>query len=140
MRKSNRFLNILLIMLCIVLVAALGGLVVWNKKQTRKETQRLEEMADEAKQADEKALKELEKKEKETAEELREKAEEEDEKKEKEKQPPLPLRLLKRKILQKRKASHAGEMISLRRAIQFSILICRFFRESFRRMDMIFLL
>ena len=66
MRKSNRFLNILLIMLCIVLVAALGSLVVWNKKQTSKETQRLEEMADEAKQADEKALKELEKKEKET--------------------------------------------------------------------------
>jgi len=87
-RKSNRFLNILLIMLCIVLVAALGGLVVWNKKQTRKETQRLEEMADEAKQADEKALKELKKKEKETAEELREKAEEEDEKKEKEKAAP----------------------------------------------------
>ena len=57
MRKSNRFLNILLIMLCIVLVIALGGLVVWNKKQTSKETQRLEEMADEAKQADEKALK-----------------------------------------------------------------------------------
>lgn len=85
MRKSNRFVNVLLMILCIVLVIALGGLVVWNKKQTRKETQRLEEMADETKEADEKALKELEKKEKETAEELREKAEEEDEKKEKEK-------------------------------------------------------
>lgn len=65
-------------MLCIVLVIALGGLVVWNKKQIRKETQRLEEMADEAKQADEKALKELEKKEKEIAKELHEKAEEEE--------------------------------------------------------------
>lgn len=58
---------------------------MWNKKQTSKETQRLEEMADEAKQADEKALKELDKKEKETEKELQEKAEEEDEKKEKEK-------------------------------------------------------
>ncbi len=85
MRKTNRFINVLLIILCNVLVIALGGLVVWNKKQTRKETQRLEEMADETKEADEKALKELEKKEKETAEELREKAEEEDKKKEKEK-------------------------------------------------------
>ena len=80
MRKSNKFVNVLLIILCIVLVIALGGLVVWNKKQTRKETQRLEEMADEAKKADEKALKELDKKEKETAKELREKAEEEEEK------------------------------------------------------------
>lgn len=60
MRKSNRFVNVLLIILCIVLVIALGSLVVWNKKQTRKETQRLEEMADETKEADEKALKELE--------------------------------------------------------------------------------
>lgn len=85
MRKSNRFINILLIILCIVLVIALGGLVVWNKKQTRKETQRLEEMADDAKKADEKALKELEKKEKEIEKELQEKAEEEEKEKEKEK-------------------------------------------------------
>ena len=85
MRKSNRFINVFLIILCIVLVIALGGLVVWNRKQTSKETQRLEEMADEAKKADEKALKKLEKKEKETEKELQEKAKEEDEKKAKEK-------------------------------------------------------
>lgn len=81
MRKDNKFANMLLIILCVVLAIALGGLVVWNKKQTREETQRLEEMVDEAKKADEKSLKELDKKEKETAEELREKAEEEEEKK-----------------------------------------------------------
>ena len=86
MRKSNKFVNVLLVILCIVLVIALGGLVVWNKKQTRKETQRLEEMADEAKKADEKELKELDKKEKETAKELREKAEEEEKEKQEEKQ------------------------------------------------------
>lgn len=83
MRKSNRILNILLIILCVVLVITLGSLVMWNKKQTNAEIKRLEEMADEVKEADEKALKELDKKEKEIAKELQEKAEDEEKEKKK---------------------------------------------------------
>ena len=60
--------------------------------------------------------------------------------KKRKKQLPLLLRLLKRKILQKRKVSHAGEMIFLARVIQLSIPTWRCFRESFRRTDIICLL
>ena len=139
MRKSNRFINVFLIMLCIVLVIALSGLVVWNKKQTSKETQRLEEMADEAKQADEKALKKLEKKEKETEKELQEKAEEEDEKKAKEKTASTSTPTPVKKDAPKAEL-HVGETIFSQKETQRSIPIWPFCSGFFRKMDTRFLL
>ena len=140
MRKSNRFLNILLIMLCIVLVAALGGLVVWNKKQTSKETQRLEEMADEAKQADEKALKELEKKKKKQQKNYGRKQKRKTKRKKRKKRLPHPLRLRPRGRRGKRKELHVGETIFSQKETQRSIPIWLFCSVFFRKMDTRFLL
>ncbi len=79
MKKNGKGKNILLIILCIILFAVLGSLVVWNKKQTNKEMQKLEQMADAARESDKKALKESDKKEKKVEKELQQKAAEEKE-------------------------------------------------------------
>ena len=60
--------------LCIVLVLVLGGLVVWNRNQTREDKQRLEKLADETRAEDREDLQKLDKKQEETAKELQQKA------------------------------------------------------------------
>ncbi len=72
MKKNSKGMNVLLVMLCIILVAALGSLVVWNRKQTKEEVKKLEKMADEAKEKDKKALEESDKEQKEIEKELQE--------------------------------------------------------------------
>lgn len=70
MKKNSKGMNILLIILCTILVAALGSLVAWNKKQTKEEVKKLEKMADEAREKDKKALEESDKEQKEIEKEL----------------------------------------------------------------------
>lgn len=79
MKRFSKATNILLILLCVVLVAALGGLVVWNRQQTGRERQKLEKLAEESRETDKKALKEAEKKEKEIEKEVQEKVQSEEE-------------------------------------------------------------
>lgn len=46
MKRNSKYVNILLVLLCIILTVALGGLVVWNYKEEQKEIQRLEKIAE----------------------------------------------------------------------------------------------
>ena len=46
MKRNSKYINILLVLLCIILTVALGGLVVWNYKEEQKEIQRLEKIAE----------------------------------------------------------------------------------------------
>lgn len=74
MRRYGKLINVCLALLCIVLVLILGGLVVWNRNQTREDKQRLEKLADETRAEDREDLQELDKKQEETAKELQQKA------------------------------------------------------------------
>lgn len=65
MKKFSKVTNILLVLLCAMLLAVLGGLVAWNRKQITKEQQKLEKLAEESRETDKKAPKEADKKEKE---------------------------------------------------------------------------
>lgn len=65
MKKFSKITNILLILLCVALMAVLGGLVVWNRQQMGKERQKLEKLAEESRETDKKTMKEVDKKEKE---------------------------------------------------------------------------
>lgn len=65
MKKFSKITNILLILLCVALMAVLGGLVVWNRQQMGKESQKLEKLAEESRETDKKTMKEVDKKEKE---------------------------------------------------------------------------
>lgn len=60
MKRNSKYVNILLVLLCIILTVALGGLVVWNYKEEQKEIQRLEKIAEQTeakKEANKKAEK-----------------------------------------------------------------------------------
>lgn len=74
MRRHGKLINVCLALLCIVLVLILGGLVVWNRNQTREDKQRLEKLADETRAEDREDLQKLDKKQEETAKELQQKA------------------------------------------------------------------
>ena len=74
MRRHGKLINVCLALLCIVLVLILGGLVVWNRNQTREDKQRLEKLADETRAEDRENLQKLDKKQEETAKELQQKA------------------------------------------------------------------
>ena len=74
MRRHGKLINVCLALLCIVLVLVLGGLVVWNRNQTREDKQRLEKLADETRAEDRENLQKLDKKQEETAKELQQKA------------------------------------------------------------------
>lgn len=74
MRRHGKLINVCLALLCIVLVLILGGLVVWNRNQTREDKQRLEKLADETRAEDREDLQKLDKKQEETAKELQHKA------------------------------------------------------------------
>ena len=56
MRRHGKLINVCLALLCIVLVLILGGLVVWNRNQTREDKQRLEKLADETRAEDRKSV------------------------------------------------------------------------------------
>ena len=62
MRRHGKLINVCLALLCIVLVLILGGLVVWNRNQTREDKQRLEKLADETRAEDREDLQKLDKK------------------------------------------------------------------------------
>ncbi len=49
--KNSKIKNILLFLLCLVLLAALGGMLLWYRGEQRKEKQRLEQLAATAKEA-----------------------------------------------------------------------------------------
>lgn len=66
MRRHGKLINVCLALLCIVLVLILGGLVVWNRNQTREDKQRLEKLADETRAEDREDLQKLDKKQEET--------------------------------------------------------------------------
>lgn len=74
MRRHGKLINVCLALLCIVLVLILGGLVVWNRNQTREDKQRLEKLADETRAEDREDLQKSDKKQEETAKELQQKA------------------------------------------------------------------
>mgnify|MGYP000187605012 CR=1 FL=1 len=74
MRRHGKLINVCLALLCIVLVLILGGLVVWNRNQTREDKQRLEKLADETRAEDREDLQKLDKKQEETEKELQQKA------------------------------------------------------------------
>lgn len=65
MKKFSKITNILLILLCVALMAVLGGLVVWNRQQMGKESQKLEKLAEESRETDKKTMKEVDEKEEE---------------------------------------------------------------------------
>lgn len=65
MKKFSKIANILLILLCVALMAVLGGLVVWNRQQMGKERQKLEKLAEESRETDKKTMKEVDEKEEE---------------------------------------------------------------------------
>ena len=46
MKRNSKYVNMLLVLLCIILTVGLGGLVVWNYKEEQKEIQRLEKIAE----------------------------------------------------------------------------------------------
>ena len=44
-RKDNRFTNIILVLICIVLIVILGGLLLTNHKEVKQESERLEKLS-----------------------------------------------------------------------------------------------
>lgn len=73
-RKDNRFTNIILVLICIVLIVILGSLLLTNHKEVRQESERLEKLS----QKQETGIDDYEAV-KEHASELKEEADEEDE-------------------------------------------------------------
>jgi len=45
-RKSSKFVNALLVLICIVLVVILGGLLMTNRKEVQQESERLQELSE----------------------------------------------------------------------------------------------
>ena len=45
-RKSSKFVNVLLVLICIVLVVILGGLLMTNRKEVQQESERLQELSE----------------------------------------------------------------------------------------------
>ena len=73
-RKDNRFTNIILVLICIVLIVILGSLLLTNHKEVKQESERLEKLS----QKQETGIDDYEAV-KEHASELKEEADEEDE-------------------------------------------------------------
>lgn len=44
-RKNNKFTNIILVIICIVLTVILGGLLLTNRKEVKQESERLEKLS-----------------------------------------------------------------------------------------------
>lgn len=72
-RKNNKFTNIILVIICIVLTVTLGGLLLTNRKEVKQESERLEKLS----QKQETGIDDYEAV-KEHASELKEEADEED--------------------------------------------------------------
>ncbi len=44
-RKNNKFTNIILVIICIVLIVILGSLLLTNRKEIKQESERLENLS-----------------------------------------------------------------------------------------------